>query len=218
MGLDERILARLDELIERGEQTRPQYISGPYESDYRMQSQPVNEWGISCLNLFTRIYGPDSLYASRFGKLLGPRTSIDQFEAAFGILRAARDDYAHDMLFDTRVVIAAEVFDDFLEQADHLHSQGYYQAAAVIAGAVLEDGLRKLCDRKGIAQPQNGTINPLNDALAKARIYTKLVQKQVTALADIRNNAAHGKLDQFTAADVADMLRQVRGVMTHHFS
>ena len=77
-------------------------------------------------------------------------------------------------------------------------SSGYYQPAAVIAGAVLEDGLSKLCQRRGISLPAKPPINPMNDALAKDGAYNSLVQKRVTALADLRNKAAHGKFSEFS--------------------
>jgi hypothetical protein len=38
----------------------------------------------------------------------------------------------------------------------------------------------------------------MNAALAKAGKYNKLMQKRITALADIRNSAAHGNFNQFT--------------------
>jgi hypothetical protein len=33
-----------------------------------------------------------------------------------------------------------------------------------------------------------------------------LTQKRITAIADIRNNSAHGNWDQFDRADVKDMI------------
>jgi len=149
-----------------------------------------------------------------FGVIHHPDTT----KAAMGIVRAAKDDYEQDMLFSTRVLIEAEVFSDFLEQADHLLQRNYQGPAAVVAGAVLEDGLRKLCDRNGIALPDKPKLDTMNADLAKAGVYNKLVQKQVTALADLRNKAAHGQWDQFTEADVVTMLQQVRSFMAQHFS
>jgi len=43
--------------------------------------------------------------------------------------------------------------------------------------------------------------------LAKKGIYNKLVQKQITAFGDVRNNADHGKFDQFINEDVSAMLK-----------
>jgi DNA-binding protein Fis len=46
----------------------------------------------------------------------------------------------------------------------------------------------------------------MNADLARASVYNKLTQKRITAIADIRNNAAHGYWDQFDQADVKDMI------------
>lgn len=140
------------------------------------------------------------------------------FEKLIGILRAAKEDYENGYLFNTRTLIEAEVFDDFLEQAEELLKKGYYQPAAVIAGCVLEDGLRKLCDRNSIVLPAKATIDPMNVELAKAGIYNKLVQKKITALADLRNKAAHGEWSEFTEKDVEDMIRDVRRFMEDYFN
>ena len=50
----------------------------------------------------------------------------------------------------------------------------------------------------------------MNENLAKAGVYNKLVQKQVTAMADIRNNADHGKFEEFDLEDVKDMIKWVK--------
>ena len=115
-------------------------------------------------------------------------------------------------------MIEAEVFDDFLEQATHLLDSGYYQPAAVVAGSVLEDGLRKLCLRHEIPVSAKPKLDTVNANLAKHGVCNKLTQKRVTALADIRNKAAHGEWDEFTKADVEDMLRSTRQFMETHFA
>lgn len=169
------------------------------------------------MHLFRIVFGDDSTHVAKFDGYFG-NWAYGGFEAAFGILKAAKDDYEHDMLFDTRTLITAEVFDDFLEQAEALHSAGYYQPAAVVAGAVLEDGLRKLCDRQGIPLPAAPKLDRMNADLAKAGAYNQLWQKQVTALADLRNKAAHGQWDQFSQDQTMTMLQQVRAFMTTFFS
>lgn len=54
------------------------------------------------------------------------------------------------------------------------------------------------------------TMDALNAALAKAGVYNLLVQKQVTAWADLRNKAAHAHWDQYDAEQVTQMLAGVR--------
>ena len=69
-----------------------------------------------------------------------------------GILAAAKEDYIGGLLDDQKTLVCAEVFTDFLQQADYLLREGYKDPAAVIAGAVLEDGLRRLCDLRARAE------------------------------------------------------------------
>ena len=85
---------------------------------------------------------------------------------------------------------------------------GYKNAAAVIAGTVLETAIKEICLNNGIELDRK-KLTHLNDELAKAGIYNKLQQKQITALADIRNNAAHGDYDQFTQEHVERMIEDI---------
>ena len=148
---------------------------------YGINSEMSHQWGMSCLNILERVFGKDSTHNDRFSGLYSQFDDYTPVMNALGILKAAKDDYENGYLFDTRLLIQAEVFDDILEQAEHLLSAGYYQPAAVVAGAVLEDGLRTLCRRRNISLPAKSTINPMNDSLAKDGAYNSLVQKRVSS-------------------------------------
>jgi hypothetical protein len=127
-----------------------------------------------------------------------------------GILEAAEADFDRGLLLDLKALIHAEALGDFMEQAESLLSSGYYVPSASLAGAVLEDGLRKLCDTRSVTYPPKTKIDALNSSLAKAGVYDKLVQKRITGLADIRNNADHGHQDKFKLEDVDDMVKWTR--------
>jgi hypothetical protein len=87
-----------------------------------------------------------------------------------------------------------------------------------VIGSVLEDGLRKLCFKHGIALPAKPKLDGMNSNLAKAGVYNKLTQKKITAMADIRNSAAHGKWSEFTKEDVEAMRVWVNQFMEKHYS
>jgi hypothetical protein len=53
-------------------------------------------------------------------------------------------------------LIHAGVFDDFLEMANELLTEGYQHPAAVIGGSVLEEHLRKLAGRAGLEASPGG--------------------------------------------------------------
>lgn len=69
--------------------------------------------------------------------------------------------------------------------------------------------MRKLCDKKSITYSEKTNINILNTELAKIEVYDKLVQKEIIAKADIRNNTDHGHFDKFNKEDVEAMIKWV---------
>lgn len=94
-------------------------------------------------------------------------------------------------------------------------SSGYKLAAAVIGGVVLETTLRDICLQNNLAL---GKLDKMNADLAKAGIYNKLQQKKITALADIRNSAAHGKSEEFSNDDVTMMIRDIEKFLIVHLA
>ncbi|MCK0789798.1 HEPN domain-containing protein, partial [Acinetobacter pittii] len=124
------------------------------------------------------------------------------------ILKASYDDFKNGFLTSFKQIVQAEVFDSELEQARSLLSSGYKNSAAVIAGVVLETAIKELCLNNGI-ELEKKKLTRLNEDLAKAGVYNPLQQKLITAMADIRNNAAHGDYDQFTKEDVHRMIEDI---------
>jgi hypothetical protein len=137
-----------------------------------------------------------------------------------GILRALRSDYEAGYVRTVEELVHADVFSDLLEMATELHGSGYKDAAAVIAGSVLEEHLRKLARRHEIlAVKANGAhekADTLNAALTKAGAYNGLVQKQVTSWLALRNNAAHGERDEYDHAQVGALIRDVLDFTAKH--
>lgn len=220
MKIDQKILSRLQELIALGRNVLATRHSPPpnfFTSDF-VDVQLANQWLTSCQSLLEKVFGSSSTHYKNLTRHYVDYPKWPDVEQAFGVLLAAHEDYERDALFDAKQLIEAELFDDFLEQADHLLEADYYQPAAVIAGSVLEDGLRKLCVRHEIELSEKPKLDWMNAELAKAGVYNKLMQKKITSLADIRNNAAHGMWDEFSKTDVIDMLRDIRAFMEGYYT
>lgn len=219
MKIDEKILNRFNELIsEANDVVSTNQKAGSIGGRDFVDLESAYKWITSCLNLLKRVFEVDSVHLQKFEEVSSEIFYLDNVKSAIGILRAAKSDYENGYLFKTRTLIEAKVFDEFLEQSEELFKKNYYQAAAVIVGCVLEDGLRKLGQRKIPTFPTDKTIDPMNVELAKAGIYNALWQKKITALADLRNKAAHGKWTEFNEKDVEDMIRDVRRFMEDYFS
>lgn len=114
-------------------------------------------------------------------------------------------------------LIRSELFDDFLEMAQHLLDSGYKDPAAVLVGGVLEQQLRKLSGRAGVQTEKDGIpkkADLLNSELVAAGAYGKLDQKSVTSWLGLRNQAAHGKYDSYSVEQTRIMLLGVRDFLS----
>lgn len=178
--------------------------------DYtEMDDEAALTWKVKVKNLLVATCGKESQHYLEFQeaeKLGSYDSNSDAFKRMKSVLNAAMDDYKNGYLTSIKNLIQADVFDSELEQAEELLSNGYKLAAAVIAGVVLETALRDLCLREGLSL---GKLDKMNADLTKAGVYNKLQQKRITALADIRNSAAHGKPDEFSENDVTTMIRDI---------
>lgn len=162
-----------------------------------------------------RLAPPNSPYRSRCQETLQHYYSVDSYklERLIGIVGALREDYKAGALAPIQDLVRGEVFDDFLNMAEHLLDAGYKDAAAVVTGGVLEQPLRRLCDKASIATDKNGSpkkADGMNSDLAAKGVYQKLDQKSVTSWLDLRNKAAHAEYGSYSAEQVQIMLIGVR--------
>ena len=169
----------------------------------------------SALSFIDMVYGKNHSHYSEFDSA----TKIhyeDNAKKGHAILLAIQSEIDGGWIFSVKQLISAEIFSDFLEMAEHLLKQGYKDPAAVMAGSVLEENLRQLCTANGIEielEKEDVFIpkkaDRLNADLTKAEIYTKLDQKAVTMWLDLRNNAAHGKYEEYSTDQVKLMLQGI---------
>jgi hypothetical protein len=186
----------------------------PYEGHFINQNELIN-WSVKVRHLLSAVCGPESVHLNQFVACEKPgfyTTNHEVFLKLRAVLEAAREDYEGGYLNSLKLLVQAEVFDSELEQASELLASGYVPAAAVTAGVVLEAGLREWCVDNALPI---GKLDKMNADLAKAEVYNKLVQKQITALADIRNSAAHGHYGQFSKEDVANMINDVQRILAN---
>lgn len=191
----ENVAARLRTVIERGEKL---YDARRRDSESRLfivDEAALTGWKLSATNVLRRVVDIGSHYDEGLidaGKPSGFQTNADELKKMLAVLREFEDDLKEDQLANVEALVSAQVFGDFLEQAEYLLAENYFVAAAVIAGAVLEEHLRKLCANFDIIPPARATLNWLNDALKKAEAYNEIRRKEIALLAAIRNDAAHG--------------------------
>lgn len=171
-----------------------------------------------CRAAIVRFSGADSAYAQA-AKQTGEQANF-QVVRFSGVLRGLRADVAAGYLQSVEELVHAGLFDDFLDMASELQQKGYKDAAAVIAGSVLEEHLRKLSGRTGVAATKPDgkpkKADTLNSELRAAGAYNQLEQKAVVAWLDLRNKAAHGEYDEYDHQQVARLIDDVRSFLLRH--
>ena len=125
--------------------------------------------------------------------------------------------YDEGGLISPRLTIAHEIEGDILDIAqkqvqaserntDATHKQLQLGIAAFLAGAALEDALRRLCDANGISYPPRTSISSLQTALYQPSKQFEVISgsenKQITAWGDVRNKADHGRFSEIIHSEV----------------
>lgn len=212
-----RYSQRFQDLVNQAtalEATKRSYNSG-YGSGVEVDNQLYIGWKVKAKNLLEKACGPDSHHLKDFIEI--ENGSWDNlYEKTLklkAIVEAAQEDYNGGYLAEAREIVRAELCDSELDQAKELLTNGFKVPAAVMTGVVLEIKLKEMCVRLG---KPTGKLNKMNEDLHKLNAYSLLVQKQITAMAQIRNDAAHGNMSAFTEADVDAMISDVRRFLIQH--
>lgn len=183
-----------------------------------IEDHQILNWAVKARSLISSACGKDSEHYASFiwAEEVQPyEDSPTRLKRMGAVFLAAREDFEGGHLNSVRNLIQAELAGGEIDQARELLGSGYFVAAAVVAGVVLENTLRSLCTQRGL--PAVG-MERMNADLAKAGEYNALVQKRVTALAAVRNSAAHGKSNEYTTDDVKSMIAEVERFTSERLS
>jgi len=224
MDFNKILLERVDHLIELANKS----LATKYntEDSFRVyhwvSNETFSEFQAASMTFILDLYGKAHPYYKSFKDLVkDPRPT--NIQSGKGILNSIKTEIDKGWLITFKGLISAEIFSDFLEMAKYLLSEKFEHPAAVMIGSVLEEHLRQICTKNGLAitETKNGKLVPkkadlLNADLAGANVYNKLDQKNVTAWLDLRNKAAHGKYTEYSFQQVELMLQGVTEFMTRN--
>ena len=140
--------------------------------------------------------------------------------------------FDQDALTSPRLAIAHEIEGDILDIAQAqmeaaeknqvpAQKQLQFSIAAFLAGAALEDALRRLCIARGITfDPQRTSLTKLQAAMyqpaKQIEVISNSENKHITAWGDCRNKADHGKFEDITHSEVLSMVVGVRAFVDRH--
>ena len=151
------------------------------------------------------------------GGFFASKTVVELFDE--GVLISPRLAIAHEIEGDI-LDIAQKQVEASERNTDVAHKQLQLGIAAFLAGAALEDALRRLCDTNGISYPQQTSISNLQTTLyqpsKQIEVISQSENKQITAWGDTRNKADHGRFSEITRSEVLSMVIGVWGFIDKH--
>ncbi len=139
-----------------------------------------------------------------------------------GVVNALHHDLNLEYIGSIVEITHADVFDNYLDMANHLLEKKYKDPAAVIAGTTLEIHLRKLCLKNDIEVFKDHKkklykrAEGLNGELKSKEVYATLDNKNITAWLDLRNDAAHGKYKEYNSSQVKNMILGIEDFMNRY--
>jgi hypothetical protein len=141
------------------------------------------------------------------------RAFYGKFQHQIAILMSAVD-RLDSLLNDITGILQADLFDNELDAARELLTNGYLRPAGTLAGVTLERHLAKVANNHGIALSKPApTIADWNDELRQQSIYDIVNWRFVQMLGDIRNLSAHAKNSEPTKEKITEMIDGVQKVV-----
>lgn len=193
----------------------------------RGSSTPVDDkvradyvaWMLSAVNLIEVATPEGSRYHREAARLL-PKTDAGIFLYSIanilGLLKSARAETSHGLLKSLEYHFVGLAFEDFLKYASRFNEGGKKMEAAVLASAVLEDTIKRLC-RKHAIEVKDKTLDPLLNALKSGGILTRVKTERLRASVALRNQAFHADWAAFDAQDVRQMIEGLDELLETHF-
>jgi hypothetical protein len=138
-----------------------------------------------------------------------------------GILRALRDDYQSGYAIRVEDLVHRDTFDNFIDMADYLVSEGYSDQGLITATGVLEQRLRSMAATHSVPiKGPKGEYRPasaINQDLHSAGAYRgKAELHLVNAWLAMRNEPAHGNFDKVHMGQASKVIREIRDFLARY--
>lgn len=176
-----------------------------------VESDDFFGWKASAESFLHAVFGPEHAYSRMFIDKCYDN-SWERYLIGVSVLEAAKEEIESGFLTKVVNLVTSEVFVNFIEMAEYYLSLGHKDSAALLGGAVLEDGLKKIAHNSGIELKSSFDLSAVNQLLVQKTVYNDFTRKRIQALEAIRNAAAHGQFDKYTSEDVRHFLDEISSV------
>jgi len=153
---------------------------------------------ISCIISKSDIFDLDIHYG-------GPEKALSKLNQQLSMV-AACCERLDSKLYDMKILLQSEIFDNEIETARHLLKNGHIRAAGAICGVIIESHFEKVAENHKIKMNKKApTIADYNDTF-KDVIYDTIQWRFIQRLGDIRNLCVHKKNREPTKDEIEEFI------------
>lgn len=208
---------RFNELAQAGEQL---FEKIRYSIPVDLQHRPeCVSWIFSAANLLEIATPPESRYYREAQRLIPAADGIiypDLVANILGVLKSAAAESSSGLLTRLEDHFVGLTFEQFLQHAAAYNERGKKMEAAVLASAVLEDTVKRLCQKHGIATDDK-SLEPLINGLKVNGIVGRVKAERLKSYASLRNQAFHAQWDNFDDRDLRQMIEGLEELLDAAF-
>ncbi len=207
---------RLARLLEEGEAVlKSRYRSGLSHQEFVEQAL-FRQWRVGAIAFMREALGADSPYLKEF-EFCCDSPYLTAAVRGQAVMKAVREYIDFGPVSRVEELVAAEIFGDLLGVAARLLKEGHAAAAVAVAGAALEDVLRRNARNRRIKIAEGvEKIGELNTKLAGAGVYPAAVEKKIKPWAGLIERAENDQLAHDSRAEVERMLAGVRSFVNDY--
>ena len=175
-----------------------------------VDSKLFQDWANAALSLLQQVFGEDSAYYRNFQSIYEKIINItykESFDNCRAIVQSARNEYDGGGVTEIGLFLDHAVLEYLGGRTADFLRRGDKATACILASVLLEQSLLLLCGNKTIPA---GSIEEMNEALFKAKVYQIGTQQRIKDWCYMKEDFLKGKGDGYGVADVDEMLRAVQ--------
>lgn len=217
MKTEELIRRKFEELEEQYSKARTLGLGMP-PYGLGIEGEDWERWFASALNLL-RSLGPDLPHYGNLKRIYDDKSTMraqKDFQAAFGVLSAAKSDFEGGYLISLESAISGEVLGDFVGLAKRSLQEGYKDVAAVLACAAIEDALKRYARLQHL-DVADVEMREVVNALKAKGLVSGAQRSLLDTMPRIRNYAMHANWDKISQTDVGSVIGFVEQFLLSRF-
>jgi len=174
-------------------------------------------WVVAAGDLLLVLGGPQSDHFSDFRKIVfsqrnpvGLKTYVVRrtFELLLGVL----EEWSKGELKKYEDIVAATVFDDFLDDAETHHDAGHKAESAALAAAVFGHALRAIAGNHGVVTARR-SVSEVVAALTEQGVFDAARGAEVQGYARLQSDVVSARASEIDAAAIGDLIDGTRKLL-----